>query len=153
VYGKKIFEQAKNPLDAFDQTHYKFRHNGMLCPALAKSGRVFCIQNRERPMTETRPTRTRRAPARAPDESSGPPHINEGPPDESPLDYMLRIMRDTTAEDARRDTMAKAACAYIHSRSAEAEGGIMNTQEFRDLMETSRESIASSIARLQTGTV
>jgi len=99
-------------------------------------------------MTETRPTKTRRAPVRAPDESSATTHVNEGPPEESPLDYMLRIMRDPTAEDARRDAMAKAACAHI-SRSTETEGGIMNTEEFRQLMENAREEIADRIARLQ----
>ena len=30
-----------DPFDAFDQTLYRFRHHGMLRPALAKSGRAF----------------------------------------------------------------------------------------------------------------
>lgn len=34
---------------------------------------------------------------------------------ELPLDYMLRIMRDTEAEDYRRDAMASSAAKYIHS--------------------------------------
>lgn len=33
---------------------------------------------------------------------------------ELPLDHMLRVMRDETAEPARRDAMAKAAAPYIH---------------------------------------
>ena len=33
---------------------------------------------------------------------------------EKPLDYMLRVMRDKTAEPSRRDAMAKAAAPYIH---------------------------------------
>ena len=33
---------------------------------------------------------------------------------ELPLDYMLRVMRDETAEAARRDAMAKAAAPYVH---------------------------------------
>jgi hypothetical protein len=33
-----------------------------------------------------------------------------------PLDYMLRVMRDPTVPDARRDDMAKAAAPYIHTR-------------------------------------
>jgi hypothetical protein len=36
--------------------------------------------------------------------------------DQSPLDYMLAIMRDPTADTARRDRMALAAAAYVHPR-------------------------------------
>lgn len=35
---------------------------------------------------------------------------------ESPLDYMLRIMRDPVQDDDRRDAMAKAALPYMHAR-------------------------------------
>ena len=35
---------------------------------------------------------------------------------ESPLDYMLRVMRDEEALAARRDDMAKAAAPYLHSK-------------------------------------
>jgi len=35
---------------------------------------------------------------------------------ETPRDYMLRIMRDDTASDARRDDMAKAVAAYTHPK-------------------------------------
>ena len=31
-----------------------------------------------------------------------------------PLDYMLQVMRDPTASEARRDMMAKAAAPYRH---------------------------------------
>ena len=34
----------------------------------------------------------------------------------SPLEYMLEVMRDPEADPARRDTMAKAAAPYAHSR-------------------------------------
>ena len=37
---------------------------------------------------------------------------------ELPLDYMLRVMRDPTADDNRRDHMAKAAAPYCHARLA-----------------------------------
>jgi hypothetical protein len=37
---------------------------------------------------------------------------------ETPLDYMLRVMRDTGAEYSRRDDMAKAAALYTHPRLA-----------------------------------
>lgn len=35
---------------------------------------------------------------------------------ESPLQYMLRRMRDPNAEEADRDEMAKAAAPYVHAR-------------------------------------
>jgi hypothetical protein len=35
---------------------------------------------------------------------------------EMPIDYMLRVMRDENAPDSRRDAMAKAAAAYMHSK-------------------------------------
>jgi hypothetical protein len=36
----------------------------------------------------------------------------------TPLDYMLQVMRDGTAENERRDEMAKAAAPYLHARRA-----------------------------------
>lgn len=41
--------------------------------------------------------------------------------DEQPLEYMIRVMRDKTAEDARRDDMAKQAAPYIHPKLAAVE--------------------------------
>ena len=35
---------------------------------------------------------------------------------ETPIDYMIRVMRDQNAPSARRDKMALAAAAYLHSR-------------------------------------
>jgi hypothetical protein len=35
---------------------------------------------------------------------------------ETPLEYMLRIMRDENADNSRRDDMAKAAASYVHSK-------------------------------------
>lgn len=40
---------------------------------------------------------------------------------ETPLDYMLRRMRDPTVEHADRDKMAVAAAPYVHSRLAAVE--------------------------------
>ena len=34
----------------------------------------------------------------------------------SPLEYMLRVMRDETASDRRRIQMARAAAAYLHPK-------------------------------------
>ena len=35
---------------------------------------------------------------------------------ETPIAYMLRVMRDENALSARRDDMAKAAAAYLHAK-------------------------------------
>lgn len=35
---------------------------------------------------------------------------------ETPLDYMLRVMRDPSADHERRDKMAAAAAPYVHPR-------------------------------------
>lgn len=35
---------------------------------------------------------------------------------ETPLDYMLRVMRDTEQDPRRRDDMAKACAPYLHAR-------------------------------------
>ena len=35
---------------------------------------------------------------------------------ETPVEYMVRIMRDETAEPSRRDDMARAAAPYLHPR-------------------------------------
>lgn len=40
---------------------------------------------------------------------------------ESPLEYMLRVMRDSTADEARRADMAKSAAPYMHPRLASTE--------------------------------
>ncbi len=36
----------------------------------------------------------------------------------TPLEYMLRVMRDRKAKTVRRDDMAKAAAPYLHARRA-----------------------------------
>jgi len=35
---------------------------------------------------------------------------------EMPVEYMVRVMRDETAEQSRRDYMARAAAPYLHPR-------------------------------------
>lgn len=35
---------------------------------------------------------------------------------DTPLDYMLKVMRDAKADKARRDDMAKAAAPYVHPK-------------------------------------
>jgi hypothetical protein len=48
--------------------------------------------------------------------TEAPQALPETATTESPLDYMLRVMRDPTQDDERRDAMAKAALPYVHSR-------------------------------------
>lgn len=42
---------------------------------------------------------------------------------QSPLDYMLSVMRNPEADQARRDRMAIAAAPFVHSRAAEGAQG------------------------------
>jgi hypothetical protein len=56
---------------------------------------------------------------------------------ETPLEYMLRVMRDPAVDHDRRDKMAAAAAPYAHSRlaSVEHKGGLeltTQTKEQRD---------------------
>jgi hypothetical protein len=48
--------------------------------------------------------------------------------DLTPLDYMLKIMRDTTADPARRDRMAAQAAPYVHKKAAD-QGAKANAKE------------------------
>ncbi len=40
---------------------------------------------------------------------------------ETPLDYMLRVMRDQTVDHERRDEMARAVAPYVHPKLAAME--------------------------------
>jgi hypothetical protein len=40
---------------------------------------------------------------------------------ETPLEYMLRVMRDPAADEKRRDTMAMGAASYLHPKLAAVE--------------------------------
>jgi hypothetical protein len=70
--------------------------------------------------------------------------------DETPVDYMLRVMRDPDATPTRRDTMAKSATPYLHARPAAkkkrggAEAGL------KKQLETARETLAGKIAGLRS---
>ena len=41
----------------------------------------------------------------------------------SPLEYMISVMNDLAADDARRDRMAIAAAPYVHGKAADAAPG------------------------------
>ena len=56
---------------------------------------------------------------------------------ETPLDYMMRVMRDKSAEHQRRDDMAKAAAPYVHPKLSAIEhtgkdGGPIETVDLTD---------------------
>lgn len=55
---------------------------------------------------------------------------------ETPLDYMLRVMRDALADNDRRDKMAAAAAPYVHPKLAAVEhsgpdGGALKVEVIR----------------------
>ncbi len=52
---------------------------------------------------------------------------------EMPLEYMLRVMRDHTADEKRRDAMAAAAATYIHPRLSSVTGSFTHKYEPTDL--------------------
>ncbi len=70
---------------------------------------------------------------------------------ESPVDYMLRVMRDPKAGAKRRDTMAKSATPYVHAKppAKKKRSGGSDTALKRRL-EKARETLACKIARLAT---
>ncbi len=43
---------------------------------------------------------------------------------ESPLDYMLRVMRDIGTDAPRRDDMAKAAAPYVHAKLSSVDANV-----------------------------
>src|ERR1700754_354835 len=56
----------------------------------------------------------------------------------TPLDYMLKVMRDSKADAGRRDEMAKAAAPYVHPKLASMQhtgkgGGPIRTLELSRL--------------------
>jgi hypothetical protein len=50
---------------------------------------------------------------------------------ETPLDYMLRVMRDETADPSRRDDMARAVAPYVHPKLAAVE---QKDKDHRDIV-------------------
>ena len=68
---------------------------------------------------------------------------------ETPVDYMLRVMRDPSAKPERRDTMAKSATPYIHARPAAKKKRARNGEaSLKKRLEAARETLAGKIAGL-----
>jgi hypothetical protein len=51
------------------------------------------------------------------------PKLDDRPPEQTPLAYMLSVMNDPKADVTRRDRMATAAAPYVHGRSPDTELG------------------------------
>ena len=63
---------------------------------------------------------------------------------ETPLAYLIRIMRDPNADQARRDECAKAAAPYVHPRLAAIEhGGSISLTLEQALVEIDSETLAA----------
>ena len=65
---------------------------------------------------------------------------------ETPLEYMLRIMRDEAAESTRRDDMAKAVALYLQPRFSSVEH-TGDTEAFRKAADMTDDELAAIIAR------
>src|SRR4051812_42193760 len=63
---------------------------------------------------------------------------------DTPLDYMLRVMRDPDVEPARRDEMAKLALPYLHPKPT----AIEHTGRDRDPIEISEVSESDVMRRI-----
>jgi hypothetical protein len=46
-----------------------------------------------------------------------------------PLAYMLSVMNDSAADDARRDRMAIAAAVYVHGKPSDESKGVKKTKQ------------------------
>jgi len=62
---------------------------------------------------------------------------------EMPLQYMLRVMRDPTADEKRRDTMAAAAATYIHPKLSSVTGTFSHKHEPTEISDAELANIAA----------
>jgi hypothetical protein len=121
--------RCKIPLAHFDQTAYQFRHNGNIRPGPETSRRVFYwkIQTMNQtksgaaPLPENAdetlenaddPAEAHNAPAKR-GVKTGLVPFEDGL---MPVDYLLGVMRDTTASNTRRDKAATSVLPYVHPR-------------------------------------
>ena len=67
---------------------------------------------------------------------------------ETPLQYMLRVMRDPKAKQERRDEMAKAVAPYVHARLASVTANVNANVSGSVELTNARERLADLIARV-----
>jgi uncharacterized protein with von Willebrand factor type A (vWA) domain len=67
---------------------------------------------------------------------------------ETPLEYMLRVMRDAEADEKRRDAMAQAAAPYIHAKLSSIE---MDAKVEGSLSDLSQDELDRRIAEKLQG--
>lgn len=66
---------------------------------------------------------------------------------DTPLDYMLRVMRDENADPNRRDDMAKTVAPYVHSKISAAAPAGADSSLF-SLLTGMRQSLATKLDRI-----
>lgn len=68
---------------------------------------------------------------------------------ETPLEYMLNVMRDQSADSKRRDSMAAAAAPYLHPKLSTATLNVKQASSLREM--TTDELIAALHAKRDSG--
>lgn len=61
---------------------------------------------------------------------------------DTPLDYMLKVMRDKKADASRRDDMAKAAAPYVHPKFSSITPGPAGGSQAMDLSKLNDDELA-----------
>lgn len=64
---------------------------------------------------------------------------------ELPLGYMVRIMRDPTASESRRDRMANAAAPYLHAKLVSSEVKVEQTVNNKSASELTKELLENLV--------
>jgi hypothetical protein len=67
---------------------------------------------------------------------------------DTPLEYMLRVMRDESADPDRRDDMAKTAAPYVHGKLSAFTPGGDDALSFVSLLTGMRQSLATKLDRI-----
>ncbi len=65
-----------------------------------------------------------------------------------PLDYMLRVMRDESADPDRRDDMAKTAAPYLHGKIAAFIPATEGEAVLAQMLTGMRQSLAAKLDRI-----
>ena len=70
---------------------------------------------------------------------------------ETPLDYMIRVMRDRTVDHDRRDKMAASAAPYVHSKLASVEHSGKNGGPIETTNASNRDLARAVLSLLRDG--